>query len=956
MYIPLGVKTDYTLLSSLIKIPDLISFALQNKLNCIGILDDNLSSSLEFYDLCIKNNIKPVIGLKVFIDNNIIYLYAKNYNGYKNLLKINTKISNNTLSKEDIKTYNKDLKIVIPFNYYDSFIKDISSNIFISYKNDYQKRNALLITNNIVYINEMVSFAKNDINYLEILYKINNKELIDKTYYYYQNDLTEDDIDLINKFVEDINIEIEKNKRYIPIYNKDVDSKTFLFQLCNKGLYKRLNGLITKTYQDRLNYELKVIENMGFIDYFLIVYDYVLYAKKNNCLVGPGRGSAAGSLVSYCLGITEIDPVKYNLLFERFLNPSRITMPDIDIDFEDSKRNDIVNYVRNKYGYDKVAPILTYGTLASRQVLKDVAKVLSVESSEIDKLTKLIDSKLSLKENLNNNKILSLLKYNSDLSNVYKISMHLENLKRHTSIHAAGVVISSTQLDDIIPVIDNKDTLITGVTMNYLEELGLLKMDFLSLSNLSIIHNILDLIPNKIKLNNIRLDDSKVFDLFLNGDISGIFQFESNGMKNLIKKLKPNKFSDLVASVALFRPGPMNNIDTFIRRKHNEEKITYIDSSLEPILKDTYGIIVYQEQIMQILVLMAKFTFSEADNIRRAMSKKKIDIIKNEKERFIGLSMKNGYSKEQATNVYDLIEKFANYGFNKAHSVSYALIGYQMAYLKTYYKKEFICGILNLNINSEEKTKEYLSEAKKLNIVVLSPDINLSDKLYKFKNNSLLLPLSVIKNVGIESVNTIIKVRNEKKFEDFFDFVERTYNLGINKKILISLINANVFNSFLLNHQTLINMIDSAIRYAEIAHDLDVSLIEKPVVNKMEEYSDTKLMQDELDSFGFYISNHPASKYNAKDIVKINNIKEYFNKYVKCVVLINKISKIKTKTGDEMAFVKGSDETGEIEFVLFPKYFYLINTLKKDSLVLIYGVVARRVDKYQINISSISGV
>ena len=955
MYIQLGIRINYTLLTILIKIPDLIDLALNNKLPALGILDENLSGSLEFYNSCVKNNIKPIIGLKIKLNNNILYLYAKSYLGYKSLLKINNKINNNNLNNNTLKKYNQDVICVIPYYNFNKelYNSKIFNEVYISYKNILEKKRALLITSKIVYINEVLALSKEDLPYLKVLYKINSKKLEDVETFYLQNNLGVSDINLLSVFVSKIDIKIPKNRRYIPIYCDD--SKELIYRLCNKGLYRRLNGNIPLTYQQRLNYELKVIEEMGFIDYFLIVYDYVLYAKKNNCLVGPGRGSAAGSLVSYCLGITEIDPVKYNLLFERFLNPSRVTMPDIDIDFEDVRRNDIVLYVRNRYGTDKVAPIMTYGTLAARQVLRDIAKALNVNSTLIDRLVKQIDSKLTLKENLNNKTIKDLVEGNLNLKKVVDIGLHLENLKRHTSTHAAGVVIASVQLDDIIPVIYNGDVINTGVTMNYLEDLGLLKMDFLSLSNLTIIHKILDLIPVKINLNKIDLNDKAVYELFQRADTNGIFQFESGGMKNLLRKLQPTCFNDLVASVALFRPGPMDNIDTFIARKHKKEKITYITPSLQPILKETYGIIVYQEQIMQILSIMAKFSFSEADNIRRAMSKKKADIILQEKERFINSSINNGYSSEVATEVYELIEKFANYGFNKAHSVSYALIGYQMAYLKVHYKKEFIAGILNLNINSDAKTKEYLDEARKLGVVLLKPDINMSSDIYLLKKNALVLPLSIIKNVGAESVKIILKEREGNSYKDFYDFVKRTYHLGINKKILTSLINASVFDSFNLNHNTLVNMLDNTIRYAEVAIDSDLG-IEKPLPEILEEYSETKLMKDEIDSYGFYISNHPASRYKQKGLVKIIDVPKCFNKRIKIVVLINKIKKIKTKNNDDMAFITGSDETGLIEFVLFPKYFNQLEDILSDTLVLISGVVARTRDKYQVNIEKIGKV
>ena len=428
-------------------------------------------------------------------------------------------------------------------------------------------------------------------------------------------------------------------------------------------------------------------------------------------------------------------------------------------------------------------------------------------------------------------------------------------------------------------------------------------------------------------------------------------------MKAFLKKLKPQSFNDLVAAVALFRPGPMDNIDNFIARKEKRIKVTYPDDSLEPILKETYGIIVCQEQIMQILVKMAGFTFAEADNIRRAMSKKKLEIIKKEEEHFLTKSVANGYSKETALNVYELILKFANYGFNKAHSVSYALVGYQMAYLKVHYPLIFIANLLNMSINSETDTKKYLDEAKKENIYILKPDVNLSLKTYKIGNNKLRLPLSTIKNVGINAVNDIIDEREKNGlYKDFFDFVLRNYGKSVNKRVLESLIDGDAFQSFNLNHRTLKNNIERAIGYSELVADLDDSLVEKPIVELYDEYPIEDLMKSELNSYGFYLTNHPASRYNTKDIMKINHVKEYFNKHIKTVVLITNIKKIKTKKNEDMAFLTGQDETGIMDFTLFPKQIKLINNIKNQDLVLISGIVEKRLDKYQINILNIEKV
>ena len=955
MYNTLGIKSDYSLLKSLIKINDLVSFCVLNKINFAGLIDDNLFGCIEFYDLCKQNDIKPLIGLDIIIDERHFYLYAKNYNGYKSLLKINTLMQENKLDKEIIEKYSQDLILVIPFNvkqYFKDF-KDMFKDIYFSYENDYEKRNLNLISKNIVNLNitnslkdnkelfKILDSIRNDnnTNSLQLIKKINEEDL--------QNNL---------KFVNLINIEIEKNVRHIPIFKNELnDSFKYLNILCHKGLEKRFNNNVKKEYLERLDYELNVIKNMGFTDYFLIVYDYVKYSKNNNIMVGPGRGSAAGSLVSYSIGITNIDPIKYNLLFERFLNPQRITMPDIDVDFEDSKRDLVINYVKEKYGKFNVAPIMTYGTLGARQVLKDVAKYYNIDDS-IDTLTKCIDQRLSLKSNLENEKVKKILNLYPKLKNIYKISLELEGLKRHISTTAAGIAICDSALDDLVPISYSEDNILVGVPLNYLEELGIIKMDFLALANLSIIHNILDKIEPKININKIDLNDEKVYSLFSLGQTQGIFQFESEGMKNFLKKLQPKTFSDLYAALALFRPGPMEYIDDFILRKEGKQKIDYIDDSLESILKETYGIIIYQEQIMQILVKMANYSFAEADIIRRAMSKKKSQIIIDEKEKFIKRAILNNYSEDIANKTYERILKFAGYGFNKSHSVSYALIGYQMAYLKTYYKEYFIANLLNMSISSPDKSFEYLKLAKQNDIYLLKPSINLSSFDYIIENKKLRLPLSIIKNVGLIATKEIIRIRDDNKFNDFYDFVSRCYSKTINKKVIESLIYAGVFDEFKVNHHTLIENLDNAIRYSELKNTLDESLIEKPIIENLEEYSNNELTEQELDSFGFYITNHPASKYTSKDVIKLKNIKNYFNKFVKCIVIIDSIRTIKTKRGDNMAFIKASDETSSFDFVIFSNSFNMLKNINKNDLVEILGRLTKRYSDYQITINKITKI
>ena len=473
MYIPLGVKSDYSLLKSLIKIPNLIEYLNDKNITAAAILDDNLFGSMCFYNECIKNNIKPIIGLNVKVNTGSVYLYAKNYNGYQSLLKINTILQEREITYVDLKSHSMDVICILPYKCIDLFehISEIYSHFYIGYGNDFEKKNALIKYNKCVYINEICTYSFDEVKYMKILRSIETNEEIDLQEYsdsYLDKDVNDEDSKSTIEFSNLINVEIPKDGKYIPHYDSSIeDSYQYLCNLCKKGLDKRLNGNISKEYSDRLLMELNVINSMGFVDYFLIVYDYVKFAKKNNILVGPGRGSAAGSLVSYCLGITNVDPIEYDLLFERFLNPDRITMPDIDIDFEYTKRDQVINYVKMRYGINNVANIMTFGTLGARQVIRDVGKCLGVDSYLIDKLSNLLDPKATLKDNYKNKYVKEFVDSNSDVKKVYQVSFKLEGLKRHISTHAAGVVISSVCLDDVIPVCNNAGELLTGVTMEY---------------------------------------------------------------------------------------------------------------------------------------------------------------------------------------------------------------------------------------------------------------------------------------------------------------------------------------------------------------------------------------------------------------------------------------------------------------------------------------------------------
>ena len=966
-YVPLQVKTSYSLLSSLNNIEKLVSLAKNLGYTSLAITDSNMFGTIEFYKCCLKYQIKPIIGLELTISDSIIILYAKNELGYKTLIKLSTLASERNLKIDDLQDF-VNVVLVMPFQSFNEKIFNLFENKYIGYSNQSEKE---CIKHPKVFISNVLYLNKNDYQYLDYLYMIRDGKVLGEfelNTYKGHHLLSKEEIikiadeeDIQNsKHISDIcNVEIKYTKNLQPIYKEGIDEFQYLTNLCQKGLNKRLNNNIEKKYQDRLNYELSVINKMGFCNYFLVVYDYVKYAKKNNILVGPGRGSAPGSLVAYTLGITEIDPIKYNLLFERFLNPERVTMPDIDIDFDSNKRELVVNYVIEKYGIKNVAGIITFNTLASKQVIKDVGRVLNIPLKLTDAISKLITDKDLITSYNNNSKLKSLINSSEELKKLYDISLHLEGLPRHVSIHAAGIVISNRHLDEVIPLYKNDIGIYTtAYSMNYLEELGLLKMDFLGISNLTIIDEIITNIKNNeqinISFNNIPLDDTKTMEIFKKADTDGIFQFESPGMKNFLKKLNPNSLDDLIAAIALYRPGPMDNIDSYIKRKSGKEPISYLDKSLEPILKSTYGIIIYQEQIMQIANVLAGYSLGEADILRRAMSKKKLDILQNEKEKFIKRSIEKGHSEESATKIFELILKFAGYGFNLSHSVSYAIVAYKMAFLKRHFCHYFMLSLLNNAIGSDIKTQIYISEAKHKKITITPPDINISTYKYIIKNKQIICPFSIIHNIGYSVSHAIIKEREKGPLKDFLDFVTRCYSGTINKKIITSLINAGVFSSFNINKKTLNENLDNIINYAELTKDIGLIEIEKPTIIQYQEYDKETLTNLELSSFSFYLSNHPVSEYRQNESLTTINIEDKFNQKINIILYVEKIKEVLTKKNDVMAFVIASDEFKSISLTLFPTIYQENKDLKYGDIISVIGRVEKRFDEYQIVVNSIT--
>lgn len=974
MYIPLYNKSNYTLLSSLIKIDDLITYASKNNISSIALTDTTMYGTMEFINKCKSKNIKPIIGLDIILDEYNIVLLAKDYDGYKSLIKLSTIQNEAKVIEDNLKQYNKGLIAIIPYEHKDKYLslEKIYSNIYLGYTNKSQEQEVSLLTENIVFFRESLYVDEEDSSLLTYLYLIRDgKTISDETNYKVTNhellienlsSLT-DEIGLNNTIkISDIcNLEFPKPKLLLPIY-KCEDPKNYLFELCKVGLTKRLGGNIPSNYKDRLTYELGVINEMNFPNYFLVVYDFIKYAKKNGILVGPGRGSAAGSLVAYSLGITDIDPIKYNLLFERFLNPERKTMPDIDTDFPDNKRDEVINYVINKYGAKRVSGIVTFGTLGVKQVIRDVGRVLNIPIYKIDSLCKFIPgfTKDKLKDFYEKNQAFKArIDSDTTLSNMYKIATKIEGFPRHTSSHAAGIVMSQVDLDEVVPLTTGDGMYLTSYSMEYLEDLGLLKMDFLGLKNLTIITNIINdikiLTNEEIVFSKIPLDDKETLKIFEEANTSGIFQFESVGMRNFLRQLKPNKFEDIFAAIALFRPGAAINIDSYIRRKHGEEKITYLDDCLKPILLDTYGILIYQEQIIQVASIYAGYTLGEADILRRAMSKKKFDLLKNEETKFIEKSVQNNHSQEQAKEIFNLILNFAGYGFNRSHSVAYSLIAYKMAYLKCHYKTIFFANLLTNVIGSESKTHEYIMEARANKIEIVKPTINESEERYIVKNNKIIYPISNIKSIGVVVTRTIKKAKETGKFTDIYDCLSRLYIAGIGKKSIEVLINADVFKEFGYNRATLIYNLDSLFNYAELTKDIDPTLVMKPEIELQTEYPNSYLLEKEKEVFGFYLSKHPTTIYKNSNpyCIPLNTVESYFSKKIDTLILVDKVKVIDTKKGDRMSFITGSDETATMDYTLFPKVYNEYSNIQKGDLLKVRGTVEKRLNQYQIVVEKI---
>ena len=803
------------------------------------------------------------------------------------------------------------------------------------------------------------------------------------------------------KIAEKCNVEFEFGHTILPNYDVPEQYSThydYLESLTQAGLAKRYGQNITKEIQDRAQYELSVIKKMGYVDYFLIVWDYINYAKTHNIPVGPGRGSGAGSIVAYSIGITDIDPIKYNLIFERFLNSERISMPDFDVDFCYEKRDKVIEYVCDKYGKENVSQIITFGTMSARMVIRDVGRALDVPYAETDKLAKMIPNELhiTIKKALEQNRELKEL-YENDatVKKLIEIAMALEGMPRQASTHACGIVITKEPVVNYVPLYMRDNTISTQYIMTTLEELGLLKMDFLGLRTLTVIQDTIDLVK-KDKCIDVEFDkdmnDPKVYKLWQDGNSVGIFQFESQGMTNFMKELKPDCLEDIIAGVSLYRPGPMDQIPRYIANKKDPEHAVYTHPALKPILEVTYGCMVYQEQVMQIVRDLAGYSLGRADLVRRAMGKKKLDVMAKEREIFINGQLdengnivvpgcvRNGIDAESANKIFDEMAEFAKYAFNKSHAAAYAVVSYRTAYLKAYYPAEFMAATLNSFLGNLDKIPDYIEECKRLNIQILKPDINKSYTKFTVDNEKIRFGLGSIKNVGTAAVDEIVEERTKNgEFKDFADFCERIKDLSVNKKCVESLTKAGAFDNFEQTRSTLIasyeTIIDTISNSDKKSFDGQVSMFDlTPVENKkideikynytiLPEYTEKEMLFMEKEMLGIYISGHPLEKIksqielqttiNTYQMKKINSdieetgMSEFEdNQFVKYAGIVTSVKKKYTKTNKLMAFITVEDMYGPTEVIVFENcYQNCANILVEDSIILVEGRLSVREDE-----------
>lgn len=987
-FVPLQVKSAYSLLQSTLSVEGLVGAAKKRGYQSLALTDHNvLYGAVDFYKLCSKHQLKPIIGLTLDMQGIIetehsfpLVLLAETNQGYKHLVALSTKkmIEPETLfSPNDLAPYSEGLIALTPGitgeieQYLLADKIEEAEKIIAAYKRLFSPehfylgiqlheelmpiKDALLQT---AKENDLKTAALTDVQYLneedafslKVLKAIDKGEQLEEhqkvltgTRHLGEPDQVEQQfvdaglaeaVQQTRNIADRIKVEIPLQQRLLPKYPIQTTDTTsaFLKQLCLDGLKKRVPEADAR-YFKRLEHELTVIQKMGFEDYFLIVWDVMAYAHRAKIVTGAGRGSAAGSLVSYVLEITDVDPIEYNLLFERFLNEERYNMPDIDLDFPDNRREEVLQYVKEKYGKDHVAQIITFGTLAAKMALRDTARVFGLKQDESNEWSKAIPNQLgiTLEEAYKKSSALQQLVKQSERNQlIFKTAKNIEGLPRHASTHAAGVVISDQKLSSIIPLQSGSSSIaLTQYAMGNVEEIGLLKMDFLGLKNLTILGDALKTVEydtgKQIRLQDIPMDDKETLELFQKADTVGIFQFESNGIKNVLRKLHPESLEDIAAVNALYRPGPMEQIDVFIKRKKGELAMEYPHESLKDILNVTYGVMVYQEQVMQVASKMAGYSLGQADILRRAIGKKKKELIDAERVHFTAGAADKGYPEQDARQVYDYIERFANYGFNRSHSIAYSFIGYQMAYIKVHYPQAFYIALLNSALHNSNKVKEYLLEAKKKKIDVYHPDINASYGRFTKKDAGILFGLSSIKGLRRDYVAEIIQNRKANGvYKDFIDFLRRMDTKWVKEDYILPLIYVGAFDGFRYSRGTLLNSLESILTSVKFSgNNIGLFDVLQPKYEEAPDLTPQEKLEAENTYLGVYLSGHPTEKY--EDILKSKQgiyVKEAVeNQKIRLVGQVKDVKKITTKKGEPMAFMTVSDTTGDISLTLFPTVY-----------------------------------
>lgn len=994
-FIPLHVYSGYSYLKSALKIEKYVKKADEYGYKYLSLTDlNNLTGAPKFVHECEKYNITPLIGEDISISSSYLTFFPINEDGYENLLKISYLSKTKEIDINDIKDLLTNIIVVLSSDstlFKRMFIdekriklfSDFAKNIKHFYiglddksENDfYQIRQFadqysydVIAFPFIKYINKEDAIALKMLEAIDHKETLSKKEETGKEYLKNKEEIEtiylENEIEQTNKLVSLISFNfIKKRGQILHFENKDgLNSDDYLKKICLENLNKK--GLNQEQYISRLNYELETIKSMGYSDYFLVVSDYVNYAKNNNILVGPGRGSAVGSLVSFALNITECDPIKYGLIFERFLNKDRQSLPDIDVDFEDIRRDEIAKYLADKYGINRVSKVLAVQRFKAKQALNDVGRIFSYDKRDIELFTKCIkkdEEKLSLRQIYKTNKDFhKLVNEDKYYLQIVSLASKIEDLPRQKGLHAAGIIINNDDLIGKMSVdVENDGTLISDFEKDYLEEQYFLKMDLLSVRNLTTVKECLDKIKEtqniNINFSDIPIDDEDAIKLIKSTKTMGLFQIESMGMRKAIKELEPTSFLDIALLLALYRPGPMDNIISYARRKKGLEKVNYLSNELKEILSPTFGIIVYQEQIMQIVHVMADFSFAEADLLRRAISKKNADKLASYEKQFIEGATKKGFSESVAKEVYKMIYKFGDYGFNKSHAIGYAFLTSKMAYLKAHYKKEFYASILSSSNSSNFLTT--INEMESEGIKLLNPNINLSSFDYQIVDNNIIMPLTSIKGIMMMNVKDIINERKKSPFIDLFDFVIRMNKYHLVDKQIMALIDSGAFDKINPSRATLRSSLVKALNYALMVggddgeNIIDITMFPKP---KLTIAVDDKLdnLNREYQVLGLMVSDTPlkmAKKNSSIQLYSISQVAEH-NNLVSIAAIIKNIRQSKTKKGDLITFLTIYDESGELDCVLFKEEYEKYHSLlEKNNIVIINGKYNRLRNSFTIN-------